>query len=94
MFLTVFRKTRGAEVAEVERALLAQKECEAWHGSRTRCSSERSGGMADEHASYEEIVAARRESAEYCEGYDEARQAFLVGQAGAGAAPRAGAVAG
>jgi hypothetical protein len=32
VLLTVFRKTRGAEVAEVERALLAQKECEARHG--------------------------------------------------------------
>lgn len=33
MLLTVFRKTRGAEVAEVERALLAQKECQARHGA-------------------------------------------------------------
>jgi hypothetical protein len=32
VLLTVFRKTRGAEVAEVERAFLAQKECEARHG--------------------------------------------------------------
>ena len=32
VLLTVFRKTRGAEVAEVERALSAQKECEARHG--------------------------------------------------------------
>jgi hypothetical protein len=32
VLLTVFRKTRGAEVAEVERALQAQKECEARHG--------------------------------------------------------------
>jgi hypothetical protein len=30
--LTVFRKTRGAEVAEVARALQAQKRCEAEHG--------------------------------------------------------------
>ena len=37
--------------------------------------------MVDEHLSYEEIAAARRGSAEYREGYDEARQAFLVGQA-------------
>ena len=32
VLLTVFRKTRGAEVAEVERARLAQKECEVRHG--------------------------------------------------------------
>lgn len=37
--------------------------------------------MADEHVSYEEIAAARRGSAEYREGYDEARQSFLIGQA-------------
>lgn len=37
--------------------------------------------MADEHASYEEIAAARRGSAEYREGYDEARRAFLIGHA-------------
>jgi hypothetical protein len=37
--------------------------------------------MADEHVSYEEIAAARRGSAEYREGYDEARRAFLIGQA-------------
>jgi hypothetical protein len=32
VLLTVFRKARGAEVAEVERALQAQKVCEARHG--------------------------------------------------------------
>lgn len=32
VLLTVFRKTRGVEAAEVERALMAQKECEARHG--------------------------------------------------------------
>jgi HTH-type transcriptional regulator / antitoxin HipB len=37
--------------------------------------------MADEHVSYEEIAAERRGSAEYREGYDEARRAFLIGQA-------------
>ena len=36
--------------------------------------------MVDEHVAYEEIVAARRGSAEYREGYDEARRAFLIGQ--------------
>ena len=47
----------------------------------TRCSRGRSGGMVDEHVSYEEVAAARRGSAEYREGYDEARRAFLIGQA-------------
>jgi hypothetical protein len=32
ILLTVFRKTRGAETAEVARALHAQKVCEAEHG--------------------------------------------------------------
>jgi hypothetical protein len=32
ILLTVFRKTRNAEVAEVARALQAQKTCEAEHG--------------------------------------------------------------
>ena len=32
ILLTVFRKTRGAEAAEVARALQAQKRCEAEHG--------------------------------------------------------------
>ena len=32
ILLTVFRKTRNAEVAEVARALHAQKACEAEHG--------------------------------------------------------------
>jgi hypothetical protein len=32
VLLTVFRKTRARETAEVERAHRAQKECEAAHG--------------------------------------------------------------
>jgi hypothetical protein len=32
ILLTVFRKTRSAQTAEVERALQAQKTCEAEHG--------------------------------------------------------------
>lgn len=32
ILLTVFRKTRGAETAEVARALHAQKVCETEHG--------------------------------------------------------------
>ena len=35
ILLTVFYKTRQAEVAEVQRALRAQKECEANHGHAT-----------------------------------------------------------
>ena len=33
------------------------------------------------HASYQEVAAGRRSSAEYREGYDEARRAFEIGQA-------------
>ena len=36
ILLTVFRKTRGREVAEVERAKRAQKVCEAEHGHARR----------------------------------------------------------
>jgi ribosome-binding protein aMBF1 (putative translation factor) len=35
--------------------------------------------MAAEHGSYEESVCQRRRTAEYREGYDEARRAFLIG---------------
>ncbi|MGH3804090.1 MAG: helix-turn-helix domain-containing protein [Pseudonocardiaceae bacterium] len=37
--------------------------------------------MSTDHRSYEEIARTRRDSAEYREGYDEARRAFLIGQA-------------
>jgi ribosome-binding protein aMBF1 (putative translation factor) len=37
--------------------------------------------MTGRHTSYEEAAAARRGTAEYREGYDEARRAFLIGQA-------------
>jgi len=37
--------------------------------------------MVDGHVSYEEVAAARRGSAEYRVGYDEARRAFVIGQA-------------
>ncbi|MDQ1306887.1 MAG: hypothetical protein QG671_2719 [Actinomycetota bacterium] len=37
--------------------------------------------MSDEHVAYEEIAAARRGTVGYREGYDEARRAFLIGQA-------------
>jgi ribosome-binding protein aMBF1 (putative translation factor) len=37
--------------------------------------------MNTDHHSYEEIARERRGSAGYHEGYDEARRAFLIGQA-------------
>jgi ribosome-binding protein aMBF1 (putative translation factor) len=37
--------------------------------------------MATHHDSYEKIARPRRGSAEYREGYEEARRAFLIGQA-------------
>ncbi len=37
--------------------------------------------MTDRHTSYEQIARDRRGSAEYREGYDEARRAFLIGEA-------------
>lgn len=37
--------------------------------------------MSANHSSYEEIAHQRRGSRDYREGYDEARRAFLIGQA-------------
>ncbi len=37
--------------------------------------------MSAQHSSYEQIAGGRRGSADYREGYDEARRAFLIGQA-------------
>lgn len=37
--------------------------------------------MSADHRSYEEIVHERRGSAEYREGYAEARRAFVIGRA-------------
>jgi ribosome-binding protein aMBF1 (putative translation factor) len=37
--------------------------------------------MSTEHSSYEQIARKRRSTADYREGYDEARRAFLIGQA-------------
>jgi HTH-type transcriptional regulator / antitoxin HipB len=37
--------------------------------------------MSTEHSSYEQIARKRRSTANYREGYDEARRAFLIGQA-------------
>ncbi len=45
----------------------------------TRMSEEKTGTGG--HASYEEIAAARRGSAEYQEGFSEAERAFRIGVA-------------
>jgi len=37
--------------------------------------------MTTDHRSYEEIAQPRRSRGDYREGYDEARRAFLIGQA-------------
>jgi HTH-type transcriptional regulator / antitoxin HipB len=37
--------------------------------------------MSANHSSYEKIARQRRGNADYREGYDEARRAFLIGQA-------------
>lgn len=37
--------------------------------------------MNAEHSSFDEIASQRRGSAEYREGYDEARRAFVIGKA-------------
>jgi HTH-type transcriptional regulator / antitoxin HipB len=37
--------------------------------------------MSNEHSSYEHVARKRRGTAGYREGYDEARRAFLIGQA-------------
>jgi ribosome-binding protein aMBF1 (putative translation factor) len=37
--------------------------------------------MSGKHQTYEKIAEPRRDSASYREGYDEARRAFLIGQA-------------
>src|SRR5215472_15225103 len=37
--------------------------------------------MTSDHTSYDELARGRRDSAEYLEGYAEARRAFLIGQA-------------
>ncbi|HZC52178.1 MAG TPA: helix-turn-helix transcriptional regulator [Mycobacterium sp.] len=37
--------------------------------------------MSTRHESYEQLARTRRDSAEYRDGYEEARRAFLIGQA-------------
>ena len=36
--------------------------------------------MSESHESYEQFASARRSSAGFRQGYDEARRAFLIGQ--------------
>jgi hypothetical protein len=44
--------------------------------------------MSRDHRSYEQTARPRRGSAEFREGYKEARRAFLIGQAVRGRQPR------
>lgn len=81
ILLTVFRKTRSADSAEVARALQAQKICEAGHGPPTTYSTGRCPEMTSGHSSYDDLARQRRDSDGYREGYAEARRAFLIGQA-------------
>jgi ribosome-binding protein aMBF1 (putative translation factor) len=81
ILLTVFHKTRSAETAEVARALEIQKLCEAEHGIAHEVFDRKGPDMTAQHSSYEDLAAPRRGSAEYREGYAEARRAFLIGHA-------------
>lgn len=91
ILLTVFCKTRGAEVGEVARALQAQKMCEAEHGPahqafdrEVREKGEPRGATMSTpggHASCDEVARQRRSSPEYREGYSEAGRAFRIGLA-------------
>jgi hypothetical protein len=45
--------------------------------------------MSTDHDSYEQIARRRRGSADFREGYEEARRAFLIGQGGPGTPARA-----
>jgi len=80
ILLTIFRKTRGAEVAEVARALQVQKRCEAEHGP-AHDTFDRGAAMNSSHDSYEDLGRDRRASAEFRLGYAEAERAFLIGRA-------------
>jgi HTH-type transcriptional regulator / antitoxin HipB len=43
-------------------------------------SKHQHSGNDSDHDSYEQVAAARRSTADYREGYEEARRAFLIGQ--------------
>jgi len=81
VLLTVFHKTRSAETREVERAIRAHGPAKTPTTSRMTSSNAREAEMSAKHSSYEQIARERRRSADYREGYDEARRAFLIGQA-------------
>jgi len=49
--------------------------------SRMTSTNARENEMSTDHRSDEEIAHQRRNSADYREGHDEARRAFLIGQA-------------
>jgi ribosome-binding protein aMBF1 (putative translation factor) len=79
ILLTVFRKTRNAEVA---RALQAQNACEAEHTDpRMTSSTGRHPDMTSSHTSYEDLASQRRDSDEYRQGHAEAQRAYLIGKA-------------
>jgi HTH-type transcriptional regulator / antitoxin HipB len=79
--LTVFRKTRSAETTKVERAVQAQRPATPTTASRTTPTNARDVDMSTDHDSYEQTARRRRGSAEFREGYEQARRAFLIGQA-------------
>lgn len=80
ILLTVFRKTRGAEVAQLARALYAREICEGGRpGSRN--VRPRGADISTRHDSYEDVARHRRASSRFREGYAEAQRAFRIGQA-------------
>jgi ribosome-binding protein aMBF1 (putative translation factor) len=81
ILLTVFRKTRNVETAEVGRALQAQRSARPSMSEHTRRSTGRCPDMTADHSSYDDLARERRSSAEYREGYAEAQRAFVIGQA-------------
>jgi transcriptional regulator with XRE-family HTH domain len=81
ILLTVFRKTRGAETAEVARALRAQGICQSGHSRAHEIFNWERPEMTTEHSGYEDLARERRSSSEYRQGYAEAQRAFLIGQA-------------
>ena len=76
ILLTVFYKTQRSETAEVERALMAQKECAANHGH--------AADVYDRRVEMTERVRweRRRDSDAVRAGYEAARRAYELGQAG------------
>jgi HTH-type transcriptional regulator/antitoxin HipB len=77
---SVFHKTQRAELAEVDRAIRAQRTCEALHGVAHEVY-QRDGAMTSSDHPYVQIAAQRRGTQDYREGYEEARRAFMIGEA-------------